>query len=53
MIKLFAIDVKGGGKATKGFCKAIKGILLPSMPMGDIVGNIVIDGKGYGKGIVI
>ena len=46
LIKLFAIDVKGGGKATKGFYKTIIGRVLPSMPKGEIVGNIVIDGKG-------
>ena len=49
LIKLFAIDVKGGVKATKGFYKAIGGRVLPSMPKGDIVGNIFIDGKGIGK----
>ena len=49
LIKLFAIDVKGGGKASKGFCKNIKGRVFPSMPKGEIVGNIVIDGKGIGK----
>ena len=47
--KLFAIDVKGGEKATKGFYKTIKGRVLPSMPKGDIVGNVVIDGNGSGK----
>jgi hypothetical protein len=35
---LFAIDVKGGGKD--------RGRVLPSMTKGEIVGNIVIDGKG-------
>ena len=49
LIKIFAIDVKGGGKETKGFCKPIRGRVLPSMPKGEIVGNIVIDGKGIGK----
>ena len=47
--QIFAIDVKGGGKATKGVYKTIRGRVLPSMPKGDIVGNIVIDGKGIGK----
>ena len=50
LIKIFAIDVKGGGKETKDFYKAIRGRVLPSMPKGEIVGNIVIDGKGFGKG---
>ena len=49
--QLFAIDAKGGGKAAKGFYKTISGRILPSMPKGEIVGNIVIDGKRYGKGI--
>ena len=59
LIKLFAIDVKGGGKATKGFFKTNRGRvgffktnrgrLLPSMPKGEIVGNVVIDGKGSSK----
>ena len=49
LITLFAIDVKGEGKATKGFYKAIRGRVLPSMPKGEIVGNVVIDGKGIGK----
>ena len=40
-------------KATKGFYKKIRGRILPSMPKGEIVGNIVIDGKGSGKGIGI
>ena len=39
----FAIDVKGGGKTKQ------RGRVLPSMPKGEIVGNIVIDGKGIGK----
>ena len=47
--QLFAIDVKGGGKATKGFYKTIRGRVLPSMPKGEIVGNIVIDGKDVAK----
>jgi hypothetical protein len=36
---LFSIDVKGGGKRQRGR-------VLPSMTKGEIVGNIVIDGKG-------
>jgi hypothetical protein len=35
---LLAIDVKGGGKRQRR--------VLPSMTKGEIVGNIVIDGKG-------
>ena len=50
LIKLLAIDVKGGGNATKGVYQVIKGRVLPSMPKGEIVGNIVIDGKRFGKG---
>ena len=50
----FAIDVKGGGKPNKrGFYKKNKGILLPSMPKGEIVGNVVIDGKGIGSELFI
>ena len=49
LITLFAIDVKGGGKATKGFYNPIRGRVLPSMTKGEIVGNVVIDGKGIGK----
>ena len=48
-VQSFAIDVKGGGKATKDFYKAIRGRVLPSMPKGEIVGNVVIGGKGIGK----
>ena len=49
----FAIDVKGGGKATKGFYKPIRGRVFLSMPKGEILGNIFIDGNGSGKGIGI
>ena len=38
LINLFAIDVKEGGKATKGAYKVIRGRVLPSMPKGEIVG---------------
>ena len=48
--QLFAIDAKGGGKATKGFYMTISRRIFPSMPKGEIVGNIVIDGKGYDRG---
>ena len=36
-------------RASKGFYKAIRGRVFPSMPKVEIVGNIVIDGKGIGK----
>ena len=56
----FAIDVKGGGKARnrrKSLLKEARqgrfggsiGLsvdVLPSMPKGETVGNVVIDGKG-------
>ena len=40
----FAIEVKGGGKAKKVLLKR-KQRLLPSMPKGEVVGNVGIDGK--------
>ena len=40
---------KGEEKKKRGFYKTIRGRVLPSMPKGEIVGNIVIDGKGSGK----
>ena len=36
-------------KTRGGFYKTNKGRVLPSMPKGEIVGNVVIDGKGIGK----
>ena len=48
----FAIDVKGGGKESnkkKGPKKASRESVLPLMPKGETVGNVVIDGKGNGK----
>ena len=51
--QLLAIDVKGGGKSSnrrKGPKKEKRGILLPSMPKGETVGNVVIDGKGGSRG---
>ena len=41
---------KGEEKQTKGgFYKTNRGRVLPSMPTGEIVGNVVIDGKRIGK----
>ena len=51
--KPFAIDVKGGGRASnrrksrqieKMYC--YRENILPSMPKGETVGNVFIDGKG-------
>ena len=42
----FAIGVKGGGKEKRGFSKASRGSMFPSMPKGETVGNVFIDGKG-------
>ena len=36
-------------KQMGGFYKKNKGRVLSSMPKGEIVGNVVIDGKGIGK----
>ena len=41
---------KGEEKQKRGFYKANRGRVLPSMPKGETVGNVVIDGKGIGKG---
>ena len=43
LIKLFSIDVKGGGNAT------IKGRILPSMPKGEIVGIFSLMAKDVAK----
>ena len=49
----FAIDVKGGGRASNSRKSRqiekmyyYKENILPSMPKGENVGNVVIDGKG-------
>ena len=49
----FAIDVKGGGKASnrrQGLDIGLLVDVLPSMPKGETIGNVVIDGKRDGKG---
>jgi len=45
------IDVKGGGKLRRNSSqdKRARIIMLPSMPKGEIIGIIVIDGKGETK----
>ena len=47
--QLFAIDVKGGGKITKGVYKVIKGRVLPSIPKGEIVGILSLMAKDVAK----
>ena len=47
LIKLFSIDVKGGGNAT------IKGRILPSMPKGEIVGIFSLMEKEMAKALVM
>ena len=40
----FAIDVKGGGRLRGSIGLLVD--VLPSMPKGETIGNVVIDGKG-------
>ena len=49
LIKLFSIDVKGGGNATKGVYQVIKGRVLPSMPKGETVGILSLMAKDMAK----